>query len=235
MKISCIIVDDEYLAIRIIKNFAEQSGKLEVAATFTNPVEALSWLASNTIDLIFSDIQMPGLSGIEFVKKLVTRPAIIYTTARHDFALQAYELDIIDYLVKPIAYERFEAAVQKCIRFIEYNKMNTSGKQHTGYLLVKADYKVIQIPHAEILLIEGLSEYVKIHTAAKKHVVLTALKDLIEELPADDFVRIHKSYIISKKIILAYNSTSIQTTDNRDLPVGRTYKENFIRFMKQGS
>jgi DNA-binding LytR/AlgR family response regulator len=233
MKLKCIILDDEYLAIRVIKSFAEQTETLEVAAAFTNPAEALSWIAGNTVDLIFSDIQMPVLNGIDFVKQLPYKPAIIFTTARQDFAMQAYELDVIDYLVKPVSPDRFLQAVQKATAFIAYKKMTTDNKQQTGYLHVRADYKIMQIPHTHILLIEGLSEYVKIHTAEKTHIILSALKDLMEELPPDDFVRIHKSFIISKKFILSYNSSSLQTTDKKELPIGRTYKSAFLDFMKQ--
>jgi two-component system, LytTR family, response regulator LytT len=231
MKLKCIVLDDEYLAIRVIKSFAEQTETLEVANTFTNPAEALSWVAGNTIDLIFSDIQMPGLNGIDFVKHLPYKPAVIFTTARQDFAMQAYELDVIDYLVKPISPERFSQAVQKAADFIAYKKMNNGNKQQTGYLHVRADYKIIQIPHHEILMIEGLSEYVKIHTTEKTHIVLTALKNLAEELPPSDFIRIHKSYIISRQYIASYNSTAVQTTNNVELPVGRTYKHAFLEFM----
>lgn len=227
------MIDDEYLAIKVLKNHAAQIHTLDVMASFTHSYEALRWMQEHTIDLIFSDIQMPGLTGLELIRKLPYKPAVVFTTAHHDFAVQAYQLDVIDYLLKPVSFERFRQASEKAENFVAYKNMNAGNRQQTGYLQVKADYKIVQIPHHEILLIEGLSEYVKIHTKEKKYIVLTALKSLIEELPASSFVRIHKSFIISKQFIASCNSTSVQTTEDTELPVGRTYKESFLEFIRQ--
>ena len=230
MNLTCIMVDDEYLATKILQEYAIRIEGLKVEMTFTRPEQALDYLKSHSVDLLFLDIQMPKLSGFELMKKLSTPPMIVFTTARHDYAVQAYDLDVLDYLVKPISFDRFEKAMRKAMEFSEFKKIrssNTSG----GYLMIKADYRIHKIVNDEIEFIEGLSEYVKIHTHEKTYIPLVALKDLAQQLPNAQFVRIHKSYIVSLSQVTSYNHQAVLLKNGKTLPIGRSYKADFLRRM----
>jgi DNA-binding LytR/AlgR family response regulator len=232
MKLTCVIADDEYLALRILTQYIATVPSLELLAQFKNPLEAFAFLEKNPADLIFLDIQMPGLNGIEFVKKLPHKPLVIFTTARHEYAVEAYELDVLDYLVKPLAPERFEKAIQKVLQYAQYKQGFKEEKTAPRYLLIKADYRVVQISFDDIIFIEGLNEYVKIYTPDKKHITLAAIKDIEQQLPAQEFIRIHKSYLLAKKSIASYNAASVTLRNQTTLPVGRKYKEDFLRVMQ---
>jgi DNA-binding LytR/AlgR family response regulator len=232
MKLTCVIVDDEYLALRILTQYIADAPQLQLMAQFKNSTEAFAFLEKNATDLILLDIQMPGLNGIEFIKQLSYKPLIIFTTARHEYAVEAYELDVIDYLVKPIAPERFEKAIQKALQYTQHKAGFKDEKNAQRYLSIKSDYRIVQIPFEEIIYIEGLSEYVKIYTPGKKYITLAALKDIEQQLPGKDFIRIHKSYLLAKKSIESYNSTSVTLRNQSSLPVGRKYKEDFLLAMQ---
>jgi DNA-binding LytR/AlgR family response regulator len=226
--IRCIIIDDEYLAIKLLEELARQHSDLEVVQTFTNSREGLHGVHHTKPDLIFLDIQMPYLDGLELVQQLDYKPMIIFTTARHDFAVKAFELDILDYLVKPIAADRFEKAVQKAREYQQYRLQKTQ-MPAPEYLMVKADYRITKINFAGIIYIEGLNEYVKIHTLEKKYIVLASLKDLQQQLPGHLFVRIHKSYIIARACIDSYSAAEVVLKQGIQLPVGRKYKDDFLK------
>jgi DNA-binding LytR/AlgR family response regulator len=229
MKLTCVIADDEYLALRILAQYIAGFAELELLAQFKNPLEAFSFLEKNPADLIFLDIQMPVLNGIDLVKKLSYKPLVIFTTARHEYAVEAYELEVLDYLVKPIAPERFEKSVQKALQYKQHFKEE---KTVSRFLLIKADYRIVQIAFEDIIFIEGLSEYIKIYTPGKKYITLAALKDIEQQLPATEFTRIHKSYLLAKKSIASYNAASVTLRNQSVLPVGRKYKENFLPGMQ---
>lgn len=233
MSLNCVIVDDEYLAIQVLEEYARQNGELTVSATFIKPQEALAYLQSNKVDVLFLDIQMPQWDGFDLLKQLPAPPLVVFTTARHDYAVKAFDLEVLDYLVKPIPYERFEQAVK---RADEYTRLkNIVMKENAtplDYLMIKADYRTYKIPLNQIEYIEGLSEYLKIHTEGKTYITLLALKDLIEQLPAGQFVRIHKSFIVPMAQIQSYNHSQIILAKGKALPVGRAYKEEFVEKMK---
>lgn len=233
MNLSCVIVDDEYLAIQIIEEYARQRGDLIVKATFTKPLDALEYLKTNSVDLLFLDIQMPQLDGFDLLKQLDQPPMIVFTTARQDYAVKAFELEVLDYLVKPIPYDRFEKAVRRAEELLKYkNAFAGSDSKSLDYLMIKADYRIHKIQLDQIQYIEGLSEYVKIHTMDKSFITLLALKDLIDQLPADQFVRIHKSFIVSLAQIQSYNHSQVILMKGKELPIGRAYKDEFIDRMK---
>ena len=232
MSLRCVIVDDEYLAIRVIQEYCSRTDSLKVESTFTNPPQALDFLQNNTIDLLFLDIQMPYLNGFELLKKLPSPPMVIFTTARHDYAVQAFELDVLDYLVKPVPYERFEKAVRKAAEYHDYKTSRTQSHKEASCLMVRSDYRIIKIMTEDIFYIEGMSEYVKIFTKEKMHITLAALRDLLDDLPPDQFVRIHKSYIVSVTGIASFNHKEVKMKSNTLLPIGRVYKEQFLKKME---
>lgn len=224
MSLTCVIVDDEYLAINVVREYALRLGRLAVLKTFKNPEEALVYLSAHSTDIIFLDIQMPGLSGFELLKKLTNPPLVILTTARHDYAVQAFDFDVLDYLVKPIAFGRFEKAV---IKAEEYAAARM--QRNASYIMIRADHRIHKIMVDQIEYVEGLNEYVKIYTPAKMYITLAALKELVHQLPEQDFIRIHKSFIVSKKHIHSFNHQSVTLFNKKSLPVGRTFKENFLK------
>ena len=233
MKLTCAIVDDEYLAIKILTEYASRIGDVQVDATFTSPAEALEYLLSNTVDLLFLDIQMPQLNGFDLLKGLSPAPMVIFTTARHDYAVQAYALDVLDYLVKPIPPDRFEKAVVKAREYKIYKSMlRQVVPAQQDYLMIKADYRIHKVMFNEIEYVEGLSEYVRIHTRQKIYVPFAALKELIGQLPSGAFVRIHKSYIVSLSEIQSYTHQAVQLKNGKSLPIGRSYKAAFLAFVE---
>lgn len=233
MSLSCIIVDDEYLAIKVLSAYAAGMPSLQVIKTFTDSREAVAFIQQQPVDLILLDIQMPYLSGFDLVKTLPPEAMVIFTTARHDFAVQAYELNVLDYLVKPISQERFEKAILKALEFKQYrtvwNEQKTAAR---NFLMIKADYRIIKVLFNDIEYIEGLSEYVKIVCNERTYTTLAALKSLESELPADKFIRIHKSYIVALSAIAQFNSRSLQLHNSKELPIGRSYKDPFLQKMK---
>ena len=225
---TAIIVDDEYLAIRILKDYASLLDTLIIKKTFNNPLEVIPYIKSNPVDLIFVDIQMPYLNGIELFEKLDYKPLVIFTTARQEFAVQAFDLDVVDYLVKPITFERFKKAVNRAGKVLPLKK---SGLEKVDYLMIKSNYKMKKIFFENVIFVEGLKDYVKIHSAEKFYVTLATLKDMCERFPKDQFVRIHKSYIISLRTVQSYNSSHVTLTNRIILPIGRVYKNNFLRWI----
>ncbi|OQP66834.1 hypothetical protein A3860_00235 [Niastella vici] len=233
MSISCIIVDDEYLAIKVLSAYASNIPALQVIKTFTDSRAAVDFIQQQPVDLILLDIQMPYVSGFDLVKAVPAETMVIFTTARHDYAVQAYELDVLDYLVKPIAQERFEKAIQKALEYRQYRKVwNEQQQAARNFLMIKADYRIVKLLFEEIEYIEGLNEYVKIYSRERTYTTLAALKALEGELPAGKFIRIHKSYIVALSAIDQFNSKTIQLHNGKELPVGRSYKDNFMGKMK---
>jgi DNA-binding LytR/AlgR family response regulator len=240
MTIRCIIIDDEYLAVRVLEGFCARVPDVAVLGSFKDPREAVSFMQSSEVDLIFLDIQMPHISGAELAGRISSGdlslpgadgssriPLIAFTTARHEFAVQAFELDALDYLVKPIAFGRFEKTIRKAR---EYWLSSGPLTPDAGEVLfIKSDHRTIRLPYSDIILIEGLNEYVKVHTRDRKIITLAALKELEATLPEKRFVRIHRSYIVSLEQMRSWSTSEVEMTGGLRLPVGRVYKENFLR------
>jgi DNA-binding LytR/AlgR family response regulator len=222
------LVDDEYLALTILQEYAARIPELSIEGCFTNPKDAANLLQEQAIDVLLLDIQMPYLNGFELLQSLAAPPMVVFTTARHDFAVKAFELDVLDYLVKPIPFERFKSAIDRAVEYktylVDQKKENDSKKQ---YLMIKADYQIVKIMVEEILYIEGLGEYVKIYTMDKMHVTLAALRTLLKQLPTT-FIRIHKSYIVSTPQIASFNHRVIRLRNKKELPIGRVYRSEVI-------
>ena len=228
MPTTCVIVDDEYLAVNVLQEYAARIHNLEVKKSFINPSEALHWLQQEPVDILFLDIQMPYLDGFSLLQQLKNPPMVIFTTARHDYAVKAFELDVLDYLVKPVSFERFELAVN---RALEYQALKNRDIKPTDALMVKSGHRIHKVLFADILFIEGLNEYVKIHSTTATLITLASLKDLAAQLPADRFIRIHKSYIANRTSVKAFTSSKLLLTNGKELPVGRVYKEEVMKWL----
>jgi len=229
MILKSVIIDDEYLAIKVLEQYAARIDGLTVVRSFKDPIEALTYLQENPVDLLLLDIQMPHLTGFDLLRKLPNPPLVIFTTARHDYAIQAFELDILDYLVKPIAFSRFEKAIARAEEYQEYIRFKDPSP--AAYIMIRADHRIHKIMLHEIIYMEGLSEYVKVHTEDRLYITHGTLKDFVEKLPADQFIRVHKSYIASKAQIASYSKQALQMRNGKELPVGRSFKDDFVKGM----
>lgn len=233
MKTRCLIVDDEPLAIKLMESHIEKLENLEVVGTSTNAMIAFDILREKKVDLLFLDIQMPQITGIEFLKTLKNPPKVIITTAYRQYAIEGYELDVIDYLLKPISFERFLKAVNKYYHYAsrDLNVVTTTGtatELPNAFMDVKENKRVIRINLKDIKFIEGLNEYVGIHTFERRIVTKTSLTKIEEKLPGELFIRIHKSFIVPIAKINAFSSTSVEV-DNKELPIGRSYKNMVMK------
>ncbi len=222
MALKCILVDDEQLARTLLKNYIQKMPELDLIGEFKNPLDALAKLRESEVDLMFLDIQMPNITGIELLRSLKAKPMVVFTTAYAEFALEGYQLDVIDYLLKPFTFERFLQATNKAL---ELHALKQSGKSDTrDFVTVRADHKIHKIYLDDILYIEGLKEYVSYYTETARIIVLQSLKGLEETLPSDKFLRIHKSYIVPVERIKAMDGNQVEIGDKK-IPIGRSYKE----------
>ena len=228
MKTKYLIVDDEPLARELIRGHIEKLENFEIVAECSNAMKALSVLREKHVDLMFMDIQMPQITGIEFLKTLKHPPKVIITTAYRDYALEGFELDVVDYLLKPITFERFLKSVNKFYQMnleaIQGNATSPAGKtKDESFIYVKENKKVIKIYLSEIKYVEGLSEYVQIYTDKRKIITKNSMALMEEKLPTDLFLRIHKSYIVQLNKIEAFTANTIEI-QGKELPIGRNFK-----------
>jgi DNA-binding LytR/AlgR family response regulator len=232
--IRTLLVDDEYPSLKILENFTLKLSECEVVAKCSNAAEAIEVLGREKVDLLFLDIQMPGMTGIEMLRKLPVKPVTIITTANHDMALDAFNLDVVDYLVKPFSFERFNHAMERAKAYLKYKHQDASAMtEKPDYIMVKSDYKIVKIFFKEIKYIEGLGEYVKIILDKGNFVVtLEALKNLEKMLPQEQFIRIHKSYILNTALIRAVSGNMVSLNDGSALPIGKVYKDEVRQKLK---
>lgn len=213
--IRCLIVDDEEPARELIKLHLSMLDGFEVAASLDNALEAYSYLQNHTVDLVFLDIMLPKLSGLDLLRTLKVVPKVILTTAYREYAADAFDLDVFDYIVKPVTQERFMKAIGK------YNS-------DSAFLFFKVGREQVKIFLNEIIFIEGLADYIKVHTKAQSYIVSEKLGYMEEKLAANSFLRIHKSYIVSLAKITRYNTEQV-TLDKIVLPLGRLFKAGFLK------
>jgi len=234
MKVRCLIVDDEPLAIRLIEKHISQIDSLEVVATCNNTLKAFDILNSQEIDLLFLDIKMPHLTGIDFLKTLENPPKTIFTTAYRDYALESYELETVDYLLKPITFERFVKAIDKYFR--QTSTTLTPVQRETvitDYILVKSGTKHHKVNLKDIVYIESLKDYIKVHLTSSSSIVSKyKLGEMEQELSEYQFLRIHRSYIINTVKITAFSSHDIDVNDI-EVPIGASYKDAVVAFLEQ--
>lgn len=223
-KLKAIIIDDEPLAINVLKNYVSQVKELELESTFSNAVNASSYLQNKEIDLIFLDINMPILDGLEFLQSLTTIPMVVITTAHEEFALKSFELQAIDYLVKPIPFPRFLKAVHRILSLKQGNtKSDNTSPSEKRSIFVKVDKKKMQKVYLdEIVVVESLKDYIRIKTTSAKYIVHKTLGSFTEELPSDKFIRIHRSYTIAIDKVNTVEGNSVEI-DGIRYTIGRSY------------
>jgi DNA-binding LytR/AlgR family response regulator len=234
---NCIAIDDELLALDIISEFCSKISYLNLIGTYTNPLDAVELLNSNKIDLIFLDIHMPHINGIEFLKLLYNPPLIIFTTAYKEHAFQGFEYDAVDYLIKPFACDRFTKSVNKAQQLMKLKNLGDSSNEDkpinsSGFMMVKVEYSTIRVNLDDILYIEGLKDYVKIYTGGKTILTKTTMKNTDEKLPSDRFFRVHKSYIVSINKIDKIENSRIVIGKQR-IPIGESFRIPFLKMVNK--
>lgn len=230
LKINCLLVDDEPLALDVLSSYIQRVDGLEIVARCDNAMQAFEAIQNNQVDLLFLDIQMPKLDGIEFLKSLPNPPKVIFTTAYREYAIEAFEVDAVDYLLKPIPFSRFLKAVGKAYQHLQLqtSSMPTdveppSELSSMESIFVRADKKMVKIMLEDILYIESLKDYVLIHLPDKRIITKQKISYLEEKLPDDQFLRIHRSFLVSIKKIDAFSPSQIDI-GGKELPIGRSYK-----------
>ena len=232
--ISCIAIDDEPLALRQIKGYIEKTPFLDLVATFESPLEALDFLNNNEVDLMFVDIQMPDLSGMDLVKSLEFKPSIVFTTAFSEYAVEGFKVDALDYLLKPLDYPSFLKSANKAQNHFKQLRSSQEnldiGSEH---LFIKSEYKIIRVEINKILYIEGMREYVRIHLEGSKPVMtLISMKKMEQKLPSGRFMRVHRSYIVNLDKITTIERSRI-IFDSVYIPVSEQYKESFQKYIDE--
>ena len=221
----CIAIDDEPIALNIISEFARRMGNISVE-TFTNPLKALEEIRRSKPDIVFIDIEMKGMNGLELARIISSDVMFIFTTAYAQFALDGFELNAIDFLHKPFSFNRFEVAVSKAIRQKDLQERARHAEE--DFFIVKSEYKNIKISYADISFIEALNNYIKIHLNHERPVMTQmSMKNIEEILPESTFIRVHKSFIVNKTAIISFTKNDITLAGNHTIPIGRTYSANF--------
>jgi two-component system, LytTR family, response regulator len=223
--LTCLAIDDEPLALELLEDNISTVPYLKLVAACNNPIEALKILQQEPVDLVFIDIQMPGLTGLQFIKSVSRKPMFILITAYEKYALEGYELDVVDYLVKPVSLDRFMKACNKALELHQLKTKKDTGSESPSYFFIHADYSMIKLVFADIKWIEGLKDYIKIHlnSSSKPVVARMTMKSIEEQLPLSQFVRVQKSFIVSKNYITSIRKNSV-FIDDTEIPVGDNYK-----------
>lgn len=226
-KLRCIIVDDEPIARKVLREFIEEVHFLLLVAEFDNARKLESWLQVNDADILFLDIQMPQKTGIQFLREHSVKPMVLFTTAYPEYALDGYDLDVLDYLLKPISFKRFLKATQKAK---EYAEMSQKQVVPQTFLFVRSEKKIEKINYADILFIESAGNYIFIHTIEKKIMAYLTLKSMEEQLPSTEFIKVHQSFLVSLSKIDSIDNNTIWIK-NREIPISRNYKEALSQYV----
>ena len=235
MKLSCIIVEDEPLARNLLVEYVSKAPYLELVEACSNPLHAIEVLRRHPVDLMFLDIQMPEITGITLLKTLQKKPLVILTTAYSEYALESYELDVVDYLLKPITFDRFLKAIDKASQRVSSPAVKpeqSSPEKGNPFVFIKDGTKLVKINYEDILFVEGLKDYVTIVTKTRKIVSLQRLKSLEAQLPPDRFIRIHHSYIIALKAVDTIHKGEVQIGTHM-IPISDSYRKAFREFVER--
>lgn len=233
--IKCIAIDDEPLALQLLEDNISKVPFLKLVAACNDAFEAMDALNKEKIDLIFADIQMPGLSGLQFISSLENRPMVIMITAYKQFALDSFDLAVVDYLVKPVPLDRFIKACHRAKELFDLrNTKQQINAQKSNYFFVNADYSQVKVVFEDIIWVEGLGDYVKFYLKSSQHplVIRSSLKNIENELPEGKFIRIHKSWLVAKNEITAIRKNSIFIGE-KEFSVGETYRENIMELLQK--
>jgi DNA-binding LytR/AlgR family response regulator len=233
MSIKCLIIDDEPLAIEVIATHLKQMEEIELVQTFQNPLKAFDFVKDQDIDLIFLDIEMPLITGIDFVKNMENPPEIIFTTAHRDYAVTSYELDVVDYLLKPISFTRLFKAINKykALKGSQVKESPKVAEVANDHMYVNSNKKFIKISFDEILYVESLKDYVRIHLEDKKVMTKDTIGSFLKKLPSQ-FLRVHRSYIVNTTKVTAFTSLDVEI-GRQEIPIGASYKNDTIDFLKE--
>ncbi len=234
MSINCIVIDDELPAIKQMEDYISRVPFLNLLSSFNNGIEPISYLQTHNVDLIFLDIEMEGFTGLQLIKTLQHPPKIILTTAYDHYALKAYDLNVSDYLLKPISFERFMQSIDKIFDYYsDKKKVEQSGSQYKrDYFFVKTEFRMQRVNFDDILYIEGMKEYLMIHTKTDKIMTLQTFKSIETMLPDTNFIRVHKSYMVALNKIISVEKNRISIA-NALLPISETYKDAFLLLLKK--
>jgi DNA-binding LytR/AlgR family response regulator len=230
MQINCIIIDDEPLARNGIREYINDVDFLNLAGEFDNPLAATTLLGNGNVQLIFLDIQMPKISGLDFLKTLTDPPAVIFTTAYPEYAIEGFEVNAVDYLVKPISFDRFLKAAMKAKEVLAHKRMKAGEAAH---FFIKVDNALVKLQFDDILFVEALQNYVTIHTQSKKYISYLTFKSVEEYLPADRFIKVHKSYIVSADKVNSIDGNEICIGQQR-IPISRSLKDEVMEKLTKG-
>lgn len=223
MNINAIIIDDEVLAIQIIENYLKEFQNMQLVGTYTNPIQALESIEENDVDVIFLDINMSKMNGLEFLRSLENPPHIIITTAYREYAVESYDLDVLDYLVKPIPFGRFLKSINKLIQRLHLESGNMPQlPESNNYIFVKVDKKLVKIRFEDILYIESLKDYIKVFTREDDFLIHKSLTSMTEELPTNQFIRVHRSFTVGIDKIQCVDGNTVEI-QNKRIPIGRKY------------
>ena len=225
MKIKCIIIDDEPLAAEVLENYLREFSNVEHVGSFTNPLEALETIESGDVEAVFIDINMPKMNGLEFIRSIEAKPYFIITTAYREYAVESYDLDVLDYLVKPIPFNRFLKSINKLsLKFNSERSSETEQeKEARSFIFLKVDKKLVRIKFEEIHYIESLKDYIKVFTSSGDFLAHKSLTSITEELPKNRFLRIHRSFTVALDKIQAIEGNSVLLQKGKRIPIGRKY------------
>lgn len=231
--ITCIAIDDEPLALKQIISYIDKIPELNLLDSFKSAIKALEFLRNNSIDLMFVDINMPDLSGMELVKALTNPPTVIFTTAYREYAVEGFQVDAADYLVKPISFVAFYKAVDKTLkRYFAETEKTISIQHNEQYLFIKSEYKIVRIDLNKIEYIEGMRDYVRFHQEGEKPIMaLLGMRKIMEQLSTDSFMRVHRSYIVNLNKIHTIERNRIVFDKNVYIPISEQYKDDFQKFL----
>lgn len=238
MKINCIVIDDEPLARKGIKEYISDVEFLSFSGEYDNPVNAMEQIGKGDVHLIFLDIQMPKITGLDFLKSLQKAPPVIFTTAYPQYALEGYEVNALDYLLKPVAFDRFLKACLKAKEYYEVRERNETNTGANDYFFVKTDNRLVKLLFDEVLYVEALQNYVMVYTKTRKYMTYLTFKSVEEYLPADKFIKVHKSYIVAAAHIDSIEGNDIRIGEQH-IPISRNQKEEVMekllknRFLKR--
>lgn len=220
---NCIIIDDDILALKSVKKCLERHNSIDLLAEFTNPEKAYDYLKTNSCDVLFLDVEMEGLNGLDLIRKLDHVPYVVIISSKSEYAAEAYNFDVVDYIVKPVSFERFQKAVLKVENFAE--NLKSSNKD---FFYIKQESKMVQIQYKDVNYVEALADYVNIFTSNKRYTILSTMKAVESNLPSKDFMRIHRSYIVRLDKIREIEENTI-SIEGKLLPVSRSNKDNFLK------
>jgi DNA-binding LytR/AlgR family response regulator len=227
MTIKCIAIDDESFALEAIKQHCLAIPCLDLVGLFSDPTDAICHIENNSVDLIFLDIHMPELSGIDFIKSLRLKPHIIFTSAYSQYAINGYDLNVVDFILKPFDFGRFNLAVEKVKEKMNYLEIVENYGRNNEYITVRVEYRKVKVYLNDICYLEGLDNYSKIHTSSKYILTLQNLKNISKLLPENKFIRVHKSFIVSRTRIESYAYNKIRI-NGKNIPIGRSFSKNFL-------